>query len=78
MNAFLISALQHYGYLALWLIVFVAAAGAPISGSLLLFAARAFAALGDLNIFVLFPVALSAAVAVAGDNLTYFIFCSGM
>ncbi|HEV7235800.1 MAG TPA: DedA family protein [Ktedonobacteraceae bacterium] len=71
MNAFFIDALQHYGYPALWLIVFFAAAGAPISGSLLLFAAGAFAALGDLNIIILFPVALSA--AVMGDNLTYFI-----
>ena len=71
MNAFFISALQHYGYPALWLVVFVAAAGVPISGSLLLFAAGAFAAFEDLNIFVLFPVALSA--AVLGDNLTYWI-----
>jgi len=71
LNAFFISALQQYGYLALWLIVFVAAAGAPISGSLLLFAAGAFAAFGELNIVILFPVALSA--AVMGDNLTYFI-----
>jgi membrane-associated protein len=71
LNAFFISALQHYGYPALWLIVFVAAAGAPISGSLLLFAAGAFAAFGDLNIFILYPVALSA--AVMGDNLTYWI-----
>jgi len=71
MNMFFISALQHYGYPALWLIVFVAAAGAPVSGSLLLFAAGAFAALGDLDIFILFPVALSA--AVLGDNLGYFI-----
>ncbi len=71
MNAFYISALQQYGYLALWLIVFVAAAGAPISGSLLLFAAGALSAFGDLNIFILFPVALSA--AVMGDNLGYFI-----
>jgi membrane-associated protein len=71
LNAFLLDALQHYGYLALWLIVFLAAAGAPISGSLLLSAAGAFAALGDLNIFILFPTALSA--AVMGDNLGYFI-----
>ena len=71
MNAFFISALQHYGYPALWLVVFIAAAGAPISGSLLLFAAGAFAAFGDLNIFILYPVALSA--AVMGDNLTYWI-----
>lgn len=71
MNTFFLSALQHYGYPALWLIVFVAAAGAPISGSLLLFAAGAFAAFGDFNIVILFPVALSA--AVLGDNLGYFI-----
>jgi len=71
LNAFLINALQHYGYVALWLVVFVAAAGVPVSGSLLLSAAGAFAALGDLNIFMLFPVALSA--SVLGDNLGYFI-----
>ena len=71
MNAFFIEALQHYGYPTLWLIVFVAAAGAPISGNLLLFASGAFAAFGDFNIFILFPVALSA--AVLGDNLGYFI-----
>jgi len=71
LNAFIIGALQQYGYPALWLIVFVAAAGVPVSGSLLLFAAGAFAALGDLNILILFPVALSA--AVMGDNLGYLI-----
>jgi membrane-associated protein len=71
LNAFLISALQQYGYPVLWLIVFVAAVGAPISGNLLLYAAGAFVALGDFNIFILFPVALSA--AVLGDNLGYFI-----
>lgn len=71
MNPFFLSALQHYGYPALWIIVFVAAAGAPISGSLLLFAAGAFAAFGDFNIVILFLVALSA--AVMGDNLGYYI-----
>ena len=71
MNTFLLYALQHFGYPAIWLIVFVAAAGAPISGSLLLSAAGAFAALGDLNLYILFPIALSA--AILGDNLTYFI-----
>jgi UDP-N-acetylglucosamine:LPS N-acetylglucosamine transferase/membrane protein DedA with SNARE-associated domain len=70
-NIFFLDALQQYGYPALWLIVFLAAAGLPISGSLLLFASGAFAALGDFNLFILFPVALSA--AVMGDNLTYFI-----
>ena len=71
MNAFFVDALQLYGYPVLWLVVFFAAAGAPISGSLLLFAAGAFATLDDFNLFILFPVALSA--AVLGDNLGYFI-----
>jgi membrane-associated protein len=70
-SSFFIDTLQQYGYLALWLIVFVASAGAPISGSLALFASGAFASLGDFNVFILFPTALSA--AVMGDNLTYFI-----
>jgi len=71
LSAFFVDALQQYGYPVLWLVVFCAAAGAPISGSLLLFAAGAFATLGDFNLFILFPVALSA--AVLGDNLGYFI-----
>ncbi|HEY6542845.1 MAG TPA: DedA family protein [Ktedonobacteraceae bacterium] len=71
MSAFFVDALQQYGYPVLWLVVFAAAVGAPISGSLLLFAAGAFATLDDFNIFILFPVALSA--AVLGDNLGYFI-----
>ena len=71
MSTFFIDALQQYGYPALWLIVFIAAAGAPISGNLLLYAAGAFVAFGDFNIFILFLVALSA--AVLGDNLGYFI-----
>ncbi|HTK08622.1 MAG TPA: VTT domain-containing protein [Ktedonobacteraceae bacterium] len=71
MNTFFLDALQQYGYPVLWLIVFFAAVGLPISGSLLLFASGAFAALGDFDIFILFPVALSA--AVMGDTLSYFI-----
>jgi membrane-associated protein len=71
LNAFVISALQQYGYPALWLIVFIAAAGAPISGNLLLYAAGAFVAFGDFNIFILFSVAVSA--AVLGDNVGYLI-----
>lgn len=71
MNTIFLDALQQYGYPVLWLIVFIASAGIPISGSLLLFASGAFAAFGDFNLLVLFPVTLSA--AVMGDNLTYFI-----
>ena len=71
MNTFFLDALQQYGYPVLWLTVFVAAAGIPLSGTLLLFASGAFAALGDFNIIILFPIALSA--AVMGDNLGYLI-----
>lgn len=71
MNTFFVSVLHQYGYLALWGIVFIAAVGAPISGNLLLYAAGAFAAFGDFNIFILLPVAVSA--AVLGDSLGYFI-----
>ena len=71
MNSFFIIALHQYGYPALWAIVFIAAIGAPISGNLLLYAAGAFAAFGDFNLFVLFVVALSA--AVMGDSVGYFI-----
>lgn len=71
LSTFFVDALQQYGYPVLWLVVFAAATGAPISGSLLLFAAGAFATLGDFNLFILLPVALSA--AVLGDNLGYFI-----
>lgn len=71
MNTFFLDILQQYGYPALWLIVFVAAAGAPIPVSLLLFASGAFSALGDFNIGILFPVVWSA--AVMGDNLGYLL-----
>lgn len=71
MNSFFIAALHQYGYPVLWAIIFIAAAGAPISGNLLLYAAGAFAAFGDFNLFVLLPVAVSA--AVLGDMLGYFI-----
>ena len=71
MNALFIPALHQYGYPALWAIVFIAAVGAPISGNLLLYAAGAFAAFGDFNIFILLPVAVSA--AVLGDALGYFL-----
>jgi membrane-associated protein len=71
LSAFLINALQQYGYPAIWLTIFIAAAGAPIPASLVLFASAAFAALGDFNIFILFLVVWSA--AVMGDNLGYLI-----
>jgi membrane-associated protein len=71
LNTFLLSVLHGYGYPALWIIVFIAAVGAPISGNFLLYAAGAFAAFGDFNLVILLLVAVSA--AVMGDNVGYFI-----
>jgi membrane protein DedA with SNARE-associated domain len=71
LSVFLINALQQYGYPALWLTIFIAAAGAPLPASLVLFASAAFAALGDFNIIILFLVVWGA--AVMGDNLGYLI-----
>ena len=67
----LLTFLQNYGYLALWIAVFVAAVGIPIPITLLLLAAGAFAALGDFNIGLLFITAFSA--LVCGDNTGYWI-----
>lgn len=67
----LLTFLQNYGYLALWIVVFVAAVGIPIPITLLLLAAGAFAALGDFNIVLLFIISFSA--LVCGDNAGYWI-----
>ena len=67
----LLTFLQSYGYLALWITVYVAAVGIPIPVTLLLLAAGAFAALGDFNIVVLFIISFSA--LVCGDNTGYWI-----
>ena len=69
MNALFIPALHQYGYPVLWAIIFIAAIGVPVSGNLLLYAAGAFAAFGDFNLFLLLPVAVSA--AVLGDTVGY-------
>ncbi len=67
----LLTFLQSYGYLALWITVFVAAVGIPIPITLLLLAAGAFAALGDFNFVLLFILSLSA--LICGDNTGYWI-----
>ncbi len=69
--SFLLSLLQNFGYLALWITVFVAAVGLPIPITLVLLAAGAFAALGDFNIALLFIISFSA--LVCGDNVGYLI-----
>jgi membrane-associated protein len=67
----LLTFLQNYGYLALWITVFVAAVGLPIPITLVLLAAGAFAVLGDFNIVFLFIISFSA--LVCGDNVGYLI-----
>src|SRR5436305_14257455 len=67
----LLTFLQSYGYLALWITVYVAAVGIPIPITLLLLAAGAFAALGDFNLVLLFIISFSA--LVCGDNTGYWI-----
>lgn len=68
---YLINWLQLYGYPALWLSIFVAAAGVPLPIGFVLLAAGAFAALGDFNIIILGLVAFTA--SVCGDSLGYLI-----
>ena len=67
----LVTYLQQYGYVALWIAVFIAALGFPLPIALVLLAAGAFAALGDLNILLLAAIAISA--SVAGDNIGYLV-----
>jgi membrane-associated protein len=67
----LLSFLQAYGYPLLWLITFIAAAGAPLPMSLLLLAAGAFSAQGDFDVVVLVVIATSA--SVAGDCVGYLV-----
>ena len=68
---YLLSALQEYGYLALWLSAFIGAVGIPLPNTLLLAAAGAFAAFGNFNMEVLFLVSLAG--FVAGDSCSYWI-----
>lgn len=67
----LLTFFQTYGYLALWVSVFIAAVGVPLPINLVLLATGAFAALGDFNIVLLFLIAFSG--LVCGDNVGYLI-----
>lgn len=67
----LITSLQDYGYPVLWLMVFIAAVGAPLPISLVLLAVGAFAALGDFNIVLL--ILLTVTASACGDSTGYFI-----
>jgi len=68
---YILSWLQEFGYPILWLSIFVGALGIPLPNTLVLLAAGAFAALGDFNIFILLPVAISA--FLTGDSSSYWI-----
>jgi membrane-associated protein len=68
---YLVSWLQEYGYLALWLAIYVASVGVPLPIGLVLLAAGAFASLGDFNIALLAIIAISG--SVCGDCTGYFI-----
>jgi membrane-associated protein len=63
--------LHEYGYPVLWVAVFIAAVGLPLPTNLVLLAAGAFAAQGDLNIALLIGIIITA--SFCGDNVGYFI-----
>ncbi len=63
--------ITHYGYFAVFGLLFVEDFGVPAPGETILIAASVFAGLGKLNIFLVIIVAIIA--AYAGDNLGYVI-----
>lgn len=67
----LLSFLLLYGYLALFVVAFFAAAIAPLPASTLLVAASAFSSVGYLNIFAVFFVSLAG--NVLGDLTGYYV-----
>lgn len=69
--AALLSDVEVQGYLALWLMVFLGGVGVPVPTDPLLLAAGALAGHGDLNVFMLAVVAISA--SACGDSLGYLI-----
>jgi membrane-associated protein len=65
----LLTEIHTYGYLAVWLILFIAAVGVPLPVDLLLLAAGALSAGGHFNILLLALFAVSG--SVGGDHLGY-------
>jgi membrane protein DedA with SNARE-associated domain len=65
------SLLEHYGYLALFGLVFIESFGVPAPGETTIIAAAVFAGNGHLNVFLVAMVAFVA--AVTGDSLGYLI-----
>ncbi len=63
--------LHHYSYLAVFAALFLEDFGVPVPGETLLIAGSLLATKGEINIFVLVPIAWLA--AVLGDNVGYAI-----
>lgn len=63
--------LNHYGYLAVALIVGIESFGPPLPGETIIIAASIYAGAGTLDIAAVFAIAFAA--AVAGDNIGYLI-----
>ena len=66
---------EHYGLLALFLIVMLESGGVPLPGETALVAAGVFASRGRLDIVAV--IAVAAAAAIVGDNLGYWIGRTG-
>jgi membrane protein DedA with SNARE-associated domain len=66
---------QHYGLLALFVIVMLESGGVPLPGETALVAAGVFASRGKLDIAAV--IAVAAAAAIVGDNLGYWIGRTG-
>lgn len=71
MHSWIANLLTSYGYVFVFLLVGVESFGIPLPGETVLVTAAAFAALGQLNIFVV--IAVAAAGAIIGDNAGYWI-----
>jgi membrane protein DedA with SNARE-associated domain len=63
--------LNHYGYLAVFVVVFVESFGIPAPGQTILIAAAVYSGTGHLNIVVVALLGLIA--AVVGDNIGFLI-----
>lgn len=63
--------LNHYGYGAVGLLIYLESLGAPLPGETVLIAAAVYAGTGQLNVVLLGVVAVMA--AVLGDNSAYLI-----
>ena len=66
---------QHYGLIALFLIVMLESGGIPLPGETALVAAGVFASQGKLNIVEV--IAVAAVAAIVGDNIGYWIGRTG-